>query len=136
MSLDDPKLAQLIGNRQKHKATATTTKFFSQIAQTSSTNVTTETSPCHTLNIFQPAKCTIEPSPCAKPATSENFSRQIAQYFSASKVHIRTVPLCFVTEIPNSDYLQQPEVLEKYLPWSSDLPDRCRLSHNYKKCLK
>ncbi|WP_242834807.1 transposase domain-containing protein [Acetobacterium malicum] len=41
-----------------------------------------------------------------------------------------------LTEIPNSDYLHQPEGLEKYLPWSSDLPDRCRLSHNYKKCLK
>ncbi|WP_414151861.1 transposase domain-containing protein [Acetobacterium carbinolicum] len=41
-----------------------------------------------------------------------------------------------LTEIPNSDYLQQPEVLEKYLPWSFDLPDCCRLSHNYKKCLK
>jgi hypothetical protein len=29
-------------------------------------------------------------------ATSENFSSQIAQYFSAIKVHNRTVPLCFV----------------------------------------
>ncbi|OXS24856.1 MAG: hypothetical protein BI182_11860 [Acetobacterium sp. MES1] len=47
VSLDDLKLAQLIGNRQKLKATATTTKFFSQIAQTFSTNVTIETSPCH-----------------------------------------------------------------------------------------
>jgi hypothetical protein len=28
-------------------------------------------------------------------ATSENFSSQIAQYFSAIKVHNRTVPLCF-----------------------------------------
>jgi hypothetical protein len=46
--LDDYKLAQLIGNRQKLKA----------------------------------------------GATSENFSRQIAQYFSTRKVHNRTVPLC------------------------------------------
>ncbi|MDZ5726198.1 transposase domain-containing protein [Acetobacterium sp. K1/6] len=41
-----------------------------------------------------------------------------------------------LTEIPNSDYLQQPEVLEKYLPWSQELPEVCRLNHNYKKCLK
>ena len=41
-----------------------------------------------------------------------------------------------LTEIPNSDYLQQPGVLEKYLPWSQELPEVCRLNHNYKKCLK
>ena len=56
---------------------------------------------------------TIEPSPCVRSltgqklaqlignrqkletaATSQIFSRQIPQYFSASKVHNRTVPLC------------------------------------------
>lgn len=41
-----------------------------------------------------------------------------------------------LTEIPNSDYLNRPKVLDRYLPWSSDLPDHCGLSHNYKKCLK
>ena len=30
-------------------------------------------------------------------------------------------------EMPNNDYLQHPEVLDKYLPWSAELPDQCRL---------
>jgi len=47
--LNDRKLAQLIGNRQKLEI-ATTSKAF----------------PDRLLSIFQPAKCTIEPSPCVR----------------------------------------------------------------------
>ena len=36
-------------------------------------------------------------------ATSQNFSRQIPQYFSARKVHNRTVPLCYRAHIKKDD---------------------------------
>lgn len=39
-------------------------------------------------------------------------------------------------EMPNNDYLQHPKVLDKYLPWSAELPDQCRLKTKHKKCLK
>jgi len=39
-------------------------------------------------------------------------------------------------EMPNNHYLENPEILERYLPWSEELPDRCRLKRTYKKCLK
>lgn len=39
-------------------------------------------------------------------------------------------------EMPNNNHLQYPEVLDKYLPWSKDLPDRCRLMSKHKKCFK
>ncbi|RDU23246.1 IS66 family transposase [Anaerosacchariphilus polymeriproducens] len=38
--------------------------------------------------------------------------------------------------MPNNDHLQQPEVLDRYLPWSKELPDQCRLKTRHKKCLK
>lgn len=40
-----------------------------------------------------------------------------------------------LTEIPNSHYLEQPEILDQYLPWSVTLPEKCRLEHNHIKCL-
>nr|WP_296099781.1 IS66 family transposase [uncultured Mediterraneibacter sp.] len=39
-------------------------------------------------------------------------------------------------EMPNNHYLENPEILERYLPWSEELPDRCQLKRTYKKCLK
>lgn len=30
--------------------------------------------------------------------------------------------------MPNTDYLNHPELLDAYLPWSDQLPDRCRLT--------
>ena len=38
-------------------------------------------------------------------------------------------------EMPNNDYLQHTEVLDKYLPWSAELPDQCRLKTKHIKCL-
>lgn len=39
-------------------------------------------------------------------------------------------------EMPNNNHLQHPEVLDHYLPWSKDLPDKCRLTSKHKKCIK
>ena len=39
-------------------------------------------------------------------------------------------------EMPNNNHLQNPEILDKYMPWSDALPDRCRLIRTYKKNFK
>lgn len=41
-----------------------------------------------------------------------------------------------VEEMPNNNHLRHPEVLEKYLPWSGELPEQCHLKTKHKKCLK
>lgn len=41
-----------------------------------------------------------------------------------------------LTEMPNNHHLENPSVIDRYLPWSEELPEQCRLKQNYKKCLK
>jgi transposase len=39
-------------------------------------------------------------------------------------------------EMPNNDHLQNPSIIDAYLPWAEKLPDECRLKRRYKKCFK
>ena len=41
-----------------------------------------------------------------------------------------------LSEMPNNHYLEHPEVIDRYLPWSPELPEECRLKQQKKKCLK
>ena len=41
-----------------------------------------------------------------------------------------------LSEMPNNHHLEHPEVIDRYLPWSPELPDECRLKHQKKKCFK
>jgi len=38
--------------------------------------------------------------------------------------------------MPDTDFYNQPELVDKYLPWSKELPEECRLVQKRKKCLK
>lgn len=40
-----------------------------------------------------------------------------------------------LTEMPNNSHLEKPEIIDNYLPWSTELPEECRLSHKYSKCI-
>jgi Transposase and inactivated derivatives len=71
-----------------------------------------------------------------KGATANAVLYTLVESARANELDVYEYLNYLLTEIPNSDYLQQPEVLEKYLPWSQELPEVCRLNHNYKKCLK
>ena len=53
----------------------------------------------------------------------------------ANKLDVYEYLKHLLTEIPGSQYLEHPEVLDQYLPWSESLPGECRLEHNHKKCL-
>lgn len=41
-----------------------------------------------------------------------------------------------LTSMPNIDYNNQPELLDRYLPWSENLPDECRFTKTIEKRLK
>ena len=41
-----------------------------------------------------------------------------------------------LTEMPNNHHLEHPEIIDRYLPWSAELPEECRLKHKNTKCLK
>ena len=53
----------------------------------------------------------------------------------ANKLDVYEYLKYLLAEIPGSQYLEHPEVLDQYLPWSESLPGECRLKHNHKKCL-
>ncbi len=71
-----------------------------------------------------------------KGATANAVLYTLVESARANELDVYEYLNYLLTEIPNSDYLNQPEVLEKYLPWSQELPEVCRLTHNYKKRLK
>jgi transposase len=39
-------------------------------------------------------------------------------------------------EMPNNNHMIHPEILDQYMPWSEELPEKCRLKKTYKKSLK
>lgn len=39
-------------------------------------------------------------------------------------------------KMPDTDFNNNPELIESYLPWSKELPDECHLMQKHKKCLK
>ena len=41
-----------------------------------------------------------------------------------------------LTEMPNNHHQKDPSVIDRLLPWSEDLPERCHLKKRRKKCLK
>lgn len=41
-----------------------------------------------------------------------------------------------LTEMPNNGHLENPEIINNYLPWATELPDECRLKRQNKKCFK
>lgn len=53
----------------------------------------------------------------------------------ANKLDVYEYLKYLLTELPNSSYLEHPEILAQYLPWSGTLPEVCRKEHRYKKVL-
>ena len=41
-----------------------------------------------------------------------------------------------LTEMPTNQHLEHPEIIDDYLPWSTSLPEECKLNYKNKKCLK
>ena len=41
-----------------------------------------------------------------------------------------------LSEMPNADFYNHPEIIDDMLPWSDKLPESCRLTHKHKKSFK
>lgn len=54
----------------------------------------------------------------------------------ANKLDVYEYLKYLLTEMPNNGHLEHPEVIDRYLPWSKELPEECRLEHKHKKCIK
>ena len=40
-----------------------------------------------------------------------------------------------LSEMPNIDFHNHPDLIDRYLPWSKELPDQCRLKRKHTKLL-
>jgi hypothetical protein len=70
-----------------------------------------------------------------KGATATGILYTLAESARVNELDVFSYLNYLLTEIPNSDYLKNPELLDRYLPWSPDLPDHCRLNYKFEKCL-
>ena len=41
-----------------------------------------------------------------------------------------------LTEMPNADFYNHPEIIDDMLPWSNKLPESCQLINKHKKSFK
>lgn len=71
-----------------------------------------------------------------KGATANAVLYTLVESARANGLDVYSYLKYLLTEMPNNQYLENPEILERYLPWSPDLPEDCRLKRQNKKCLK
>jgi len=71
-----------------------------------------------------------------KGATANAVLYTLVESAKANDLYVYDYLKYLLNEIPNRDLNNHPEILDQFLPWSSELPDECRLSNRHKKCLK
>ena len=60
----------------------------------------------------------------------------LVQSAKANELDVYEYLKYLLEEMPNNRHLEHPEIIDRYLPWSSELPERCRLKKQIKRCLK
>lgn len=71
-----------------------------------------------------------------KGATANAILYTLVESAKANDLDVYAYLKYLLTEMPNNQHLEDPEVLERCLPWSSELPEECRLKQQKKQCLK
>lgn len=69
-------------------------------------------------------------------ATANAVLYTIVESAKANDLDVYEYLKYLLEEMPNNDHIQHPEVLDRYMPWSKDLPDCCRLAIKNKKHFK
>lgn len=67
-----------------------------------------------------------------KGATANAVLYTLVESARANGLDVYSYLKYLLTEMPNNQYLENPEILEHYLPWSPDLPEDCRLKRQNK----
>lgn len=71
-----------------------------------------------------------------KGAAANAILYTLVESARANELNVYEYLKFILTEMPNNDHLNHPEVLDKYLPWSADLPEECRLNIRRQKVLQ
>lgn len=71
-----------------------------------------------------------------KGATANAVLYTLVESAKANSLDVYEYLKYLLNEMPNKDFNNHPEILDQYLPWSTELPDECRLTHSHKRCLK
>lgn len=71
-----------------------------------------------------------------KGAKANAILYTLAESARANKLDVYEYLKYLLMEMPNNAHLEHPEVIDRYLPWSEELPEECRLEHKHKKCFK
>lgn len=71
-----------------------------------------------------------------KGATANAVLYTLVESARANALDVYAYLKYLLTEMPNNRYLENPEIIDRYLPWATELPDECRLKRENKKCFK
>ena len=71
-----------------------------------------------------------------KGATANAMLYTLVESAKANALDVYAYLKYLLTEMPNNHHLEHPEVIDRYLPWSPELPEECRLKQQKRKCLK
>ncbi|WHH59791.1 IS66 family transposase [Petroclostridium sp. X23] len=71
-----------------------------------------------------------------KGATANAILYTIVESAKANDLDVYEYLRYILASIPDTDFHNYPEILNKYLPWSKELPEKCRLNQRNKKCFQ
>jgi len=71
-----------------------------------------------------------------KGATANAVLYTLVESARANDLNIYEYLHYVLKAMPDTDFYNQPELFDQYLPWSKELPEECRLVQKHKKCLK
>lgn len=71
-----------------------------------------------------------------KGATANAVLYTLVETAKANELDVYEYVKYLLTEMPNNNHLQKPDIIEQYLPWSETLPEECRLKQRNKKFFK
>lgn len=68
-----------------------------------------------------------------KGARANAILYTLAESARANELDVYEYLKYLLTEMPNNSHLEHPEIIDKYLPWSPELPEECHLRHKSQK---
>ena len=71
-----------------------------------------------------------------KGATASAVAYTLAESAKANDLNVYEYFCHILTQMPNNNFQNHPEEIERLLPWSDELPEVCRLAQKHKKHLK
>ena len=71
-----------------------------------------------------------------KGATANAILYTLIESAKANDLDVYEYLKYILGSMPDTNFNADPELLDKYLPWSNELPEECRLNHKHKKCFK